>query len=156
VRIDKGLIGCLGLCYAFAAFFLCAAWFGPFWGFGNWHGLAVLRSPDLVRTTGRVIRLESVSIVSNQSSTPIVEYSIGNRRVVFHAEGGNMHGLHVGDEVPIVYRSRDPQVAYIRTFDQTAGVPMVMIILALPFLAMALWGTYSNLPGVSARRERKA
>ena len=155
MRIDRGLVGCLGALYLMAIFFLAAAWLGPFWGFGNWHGLGILLSPDLVRTTGRVIRTDSVSIISNQSSTPIVEYSIGSRRIIFHGEGSNLHGLHPGDEVAIVYRRSDPQVAYIRSFDQQFGVPMVMIVLALPFLALAIWGTYSNLPGVSARREQR-
>ena len=155
MRIDKGLIGCLGVCYAFAAFFLCAAWFGPLWGFGDWHGLAILFSPDLVDTTGKVIRVEHVGI-SGQVSTPVIEYSIGERRIVFRGEGSNTHGLHTGDEVPITYRRSDPSVAYIRTFDQRFAVPLLMLLFASPFLAMALWGTYSNLPGVSARRERKA
>ena len=152
MRIDKGVVGCLGACYAFALFFLCAAWFGPFWGFGDWHGLAVLFSPDLVNTSGTVIRVEHVGI-SGQVSTPVIEYSIGVRRIVFRGEGSNTHGLHRGDEVPITYRKSDPSVAYIRGFDQEFAVPLLMILFASPFLAMALWGTYTNLPG---QREARA
>ena len=153
MRIDKGVIGCLGACYLMALFFLAAAWFGPFWGFGDFHGLSVLFSPDLVNTTGRVIRVESFG-VSTQVSTPIIEYAIGNRRVIFRAQGSNVHGLHEGDEVPVTYRRSDPSVAYVRGFDQEFGVPLLMIVFALPFIAMALWGTYSNLPAQRAAREK--
>jgi hypothetical protein len=152
MRIDKGLFGCLGACYLLALFFLAAAWFGPFWGFGDWHGLAVLFSPDLVETTGKVIRVEHVGI-SGQVSTPVIEYSVQNRRIVFRGEGSNTHGLHRGDEVPVAYRRSDPAVAYIRTFEQRFAVPLLMMLFASPFLALALWGTYSNLPG---QREARA
>ncbi len=145
MRVDKGLIGCLGFLYIMAAFFLAAAWFGPFWGFGDWHGIAVLFSPDLVNTTGKVIRTEHAGISRAQTSTPVIEYSIGNRRVIFRAEGSNTHGLHRGDDVEITYRRSDPRIAYIRTFEQRFAVPLMMVLFASPFLALAIWGTYSNL-----------
>ena len=147
MRFDKGLIGCLGALYLMAAFFLAAAWFGPFWGFGNWHGISILFSRDLVYTTGTVIRFDRAGI-SRPTFTPVVEYSVGNRRERFYGEGSNSTDFNKGDTVPIAYRRRDG-TAFIRTFGEELAVPLLMILFASPFLAMAGWGTYANL-----RRQR--
>jgi hypothetical protein len=57
----RGVIGCIAFIYAIGLLFLSAAWFGPPPGYGNWRGLRVLFSRDLVYTTGTVIRRGELS-----------------------------------------------------------------------------------------------
>jgi hypothetical protein len=154
MRIDKGVVGCLGACYLMALFFLAAAWFGPFWGFGNWHGLSVLFGSDLVYTTGVVIRNDIGGTSSHRNVTPVVEYAVGNHRERFYGEGGNTREFEKGEQVPVAYRRGDLSTAHIRSFSEEFAVPLLLILFALPFVAMALWGTYVNLPGQRAAREK--
>jgi hypothetical protein len=139
-----GVIGCVGFLYAVAAMFLAAAWFGL--PFGNNHGLNVLAQRDLVYTTGKVIRFESMATSSHPGSRPIVEIPYGNGRFRFSGEGEDSHPFSTGDDLPVAYPAGHPERAYLRTFRQMYFGPLLMVLFALPFFAMALWGTVTNLP----------
>jgi hypothetical protein len=141
----RGVIGCLTFLFVMAALFLAAAWYGPPEGYGHWHGLRVQYSPDLIYTTGTVIRFEHAGTSSSQASTPVVEYTLNGRKTRFYGQGSNVHSFTRGDQVQIAYRKNDPETVYIRTFDQEFSVPLLMVLFSSPFLALALWGTYANI-----------
>ena len=141
-------IGCFTFLYAMGMLFLSVAWFGLPWG--QHHGLDVVFARDLVHTTGKVVRFESFSMTRGQTSTPIVEIQLPNGPFRFCGEGEDQHPFDKGDEVPVAYPSGHPERATIRTFRQMYFGPLLMILFASPFLAMALVGTYRN---VRARRE---
>jgi len=139
-----GAIGCIAVLYAVAAMFIAAAWFGL--PFGNHHGLSVLAQRDLVYTTGKVIRFESMSTPSHPGSRPIIEIPYGNGRFQFSGEGADSFPYSTGEELPVAYPAGHPERAYLRTFRQMYFGPLLMLLFALPFFAMALWGTVTNLP----------
>jgi hypothetical protein len=140
-----GVVGCLGFLYLMAALFFAAAWFGVPIGENN-HGLNVLFRRNLVFTTGKEIRFERMGTSSHPGSRPIVEIDYRNARFRFSGGGSDSHSFVEGDEVPVAYPAGHPEEAYIRTFRQMYLLPTLMIVFALPFFALALWGTLTNLP----------
>ena len=145
--MTRGVIGCLTVLYLIAAGFFAIAWFGvPFIGGGGNHGLSVLFSRNLVITKGTVIRFENMSTPSHLASAPIVEFPNGKYPFRFRGGGADTQPFDVGDEVSVAYPAGHPELAYIRTFRQMYMLPILFIIFGMPFLAMAVWGTATNLP----------
>lgn len=150
----RGVIGCLATVYLITAGFFALAWFGvPFIGGGGNHGLNVLFSRDLVMTKGKIIRFESMGTPSHPGAAPVVE--IPNGKYPFHFRGGGSDSqpYGVGDEVSVAYPAGHPELAYIRTFRQMYMLPILFIIFGMPFLAMAVWGTVTNLPKRDGRSQ---
>jgi hypothetical protein len=141
----KGTIGCLGFLYLMTGVFVALAWFGVPIGDGN-HGLNVLFSRDLVITKGRVVSFKDMSTSSHPGCAPIVEIANGKSPSRFQGGGAATRQFDVGDEVPVAYPAGHPERAYIRTIRQMYFLPGLMLLFALPFFALAVWGTITNLP----------
>ena len=142
----RGSWGCLFTVYAFALFFLLAAWFGPPLGtFGGWKGLGARLSSDLEHTTGTVIRLEGSRSGRSIFTIPIVEYSVNGKPMRFRGVGENNLGMDVGDRVPVAYRKSDLETAFIPTFGQFYGPPLLMLLFASPFVLISIAGTRNVL-----------
>ena len=97
--------------------------------------------PDLVNTTGTVIRYDSGGIGGRRSHTPVIEYSLGDHPMRFYGQGREKQVFNVGDKVPIAYRKSDPATVYIRTFDQQYSLPLLMILFGSPFMVFAYLAT---------------
>jgi hypothetical protein len=142
MKKDSGfVIGCFAFLYAMALAFIALAWFGIPIGKNN-HGLDVVFSRNQVYTTGKVVRFESFHSRTSSSSWPFVEIPVGTTLFQFKAEGAESHPFDKGDLVPVAYPAGHPEKAYIRTFRQMYFGPLLMLLFASPFLAMALWGTF--------------
>lgn len=139
---NSGVIGCLAVVMIPGLLFLAAAWFGPPWGMGHWHGLNVLFSRDLVDTTGTVIRNEGAGSSKARLRAPVVRFPLGKGSLVFYGQGSTFSDDNVGDRVPVAYRKSDPETAYIRSFDAEYMTPLMMILFASPFMLFGVRGVY--------------
>ncbi len=78
---------------------------------------------------------------TSRTSTPIVEFPVEGRVMRFAAVGTNLKTFEAGDQVPVAYRKSNWEDAYVRTFGQQYGVPLLMLLFASPFLFIAIMGT---------------
>ena len=118
-----GIFGCLGVALLIGLLFLAGAWFGV----GNSRGLGVQFRSDRVDTTGTVLR-------GDRYHAPSVRFQAGGRSIVFDVQRSSSYDFHTSDVVPITYLRSDPNVAWVRNFDQQYSVPLLAILFASPFL----------------------
>jgi hypothetical protein len=139
--------GCASLVVLPGLVLLAVAWFGV--PGMDWNGGNILFRSDLVHTTGKVVELQYSPGASPSDSPayPIVQFAVGDRTATFQGIGTHPPGgavfesrfFKVGEEVPVAYPKNEPEKAYINTFGQSAGIPTMLALFALTFLAIGWW-----------------
>src|SRR5579864_7830328 len=85
-----GFIGCFTFLFGMALMFIAFAWFGD--PFSDYAGLNAVFSPNVIYTTGTVIRLESSKPLRGSiTSAPIVEIPLGKNSFRFRGVGSNQN-----------------------------------------------------------------